>query len=88
MRDQGKCVDCPANWPAWEWHEWQADHVVELADGGTDDLDNAVTRCVKHHRAKTAAARRARSRGRVLTAQPTLFPELVLPLTVRRRARR
>jgi 5-methylcytosine-specific restriction protein A len=43
--------------------DWQADHVVEVADGGGGGLDNAQTLCVECHAAKTAASRRARQRS-------------------------
>lgn len=41
-------------------HGWEADHVVEIVDGGIHELDNMVTRCLTHHVAKTTEARRAR----------------------------
>jgi 5-methylcytosine-specific restriction protein A len=45
-------------------HRIIADHVVERKDGGADlDRNNIELLCFAHHQAKTAAARRARSRG-------------------------
>jgi 5-methylcytosine-specific restriction endonuclease McrA len=32
---------------------WEADHIVPFALGGTDDLSNLVTLCVRCHRKKT-----------------------------------
>lgn len=46
-------------------HLWQADHIVEVADGGGEcDLDNYQTLCTEDHKRKTAefAARRAQQR--------------------------
>lgn len=56
---------------------WEADHVVERADGGSDALDNLETRCLRHHSAKTIRARRvraARRRAR-LPAGPISVPQ-------------
>lgn len=39
---------------------WEADHVIEVVDGGNHDLGNLVTRCIAHHQQKTNASRRAR----------------------------
>jgi 5-methylcytosine-specific restriction protein A len=45
-------------------HLWEADHVVELSDGGSGGLNNAQTLCIVCHKSKTAtnAARRAAER--------------------------
>lgn len=46
--------------------EWEADHVVPIADGGSHDPTNIARRCVECHARKTArenAARRQRRRG-------------------------
>lgn len=40
---------------------WEADHVIEVADGGAHDPANMVTRCLFHHAQKTVQARRARA---------------------------
>lgn len=47
-RDQGVCVDCRRFSP-----KWDCDHVTPLHLGGTDTLDNAVTRCKSCHRRKS-----------------------------------
>lgn len=39
---------------------WECDHLIELVDGGTDEIENLRCRCLPCHRLKTAAARRAR----------------------------
>lgn len=43
---------------------WEADHVIGIADGGTNDLTNVVTRCLCCHRAKSAASQTARAAAR------------------------
>lgn len=45
-------------------HFWEADHIVELADGGDGGLANLQTLCVPCHKGKTArlAGERARKR--------------------------
>jgi 5-methylcytosine-specific restriction endonuclease McrA len=56
-RDRGVCVDCG------ERHEeWDADHVVPLADDGAHVLENMATRCRVDHRSKTAQENRLRAR--------------------------
>jgi 5-methylcytosine-specific restriction protein A len=40
----------------------QVDHIIEVADGGTWDLDNLQTLCELHHRLKTEESRKARSK--------------------------
>lgn len=54
QRDGGRCVDCPPGHIPHPFGEWEADHEVPLACGGTDTLDNLATRCIPHHREKTA----------------------------------
>lgn len=39
---------------------WEVDHVKELADGGTNDLDNLQTLCMWCHKVKTATWRHSR----------------------------
>ena len=39
----------------------QPDHDIELADGGTNDLANVITRCIPHHEAKSEERRMART---------------------------
>lgn len=43
---------------------WEADHELALDEGGKDELENIVTRCVPCHKGKTKeqAARKARIR--------------------------
>lgn len=63
QRDGGTCVDCPPGTPAWPYGKWQADHVVPLAADGPDTLDNLATRCLPHHRAKSAREKRDHTVG-------------------------
>jgi len=39
---------------------WQVDHIIERADGGTDEIDNLQTLCVPCHQVKTAQCRQKR----------------------------
>lgn len=53
----------------WGWDEgrtwWEADHIVPLVNGGTNDLSNYRTLCIPCHRRVTAELARSRSkRGR------------------------
>lgn len=42
---------------------WQADHVIEVADGGGEcDLSNFVSLCINCHKRKTAETRAKRMR--------------------------
>lgn len=41
---------------------WESDHAIELSEGGTNAVGNLRVRCLPHHRAKTAATKRARKR--------------------------
>ena len=50
-RDGGKCVRCGST------EDLHCDHILELANGGTNDIDNLMTLCRSHHSAKTAKAR-------------------------------
>ena len=36
----------------------EVDHIIPLSEGGTNDLDNLITRCRRHHAEKTARERR------------------------------
>lgn len=58
-RDHGVCEACGS-----VGGEWEADHRVPLAEGGTNDLSNYRTLCIPCHRAATRelAARMARAR--------------------------
>lgn len=53
QRDGGRCADRPPETPPWPWTQWDADHEIPLSEGGADTLENVVTRCKPHHRAKT-----------------------------------
>lgn len=33
--------------------QWQADHIVAIADGGKNEIDNIQTLCLEHHHKKT-----------------------------------
>lgn len=46
------CVDCEREGKVKVWEE--LDHIVALANGGTDTDDNRVGLCREHHRIKTA----------------------------------
>jgi hypothetical protein len=50
--------DASRNTRSW----WEMDHIVELADGGTNDLANLRVLCYRCHKAKTRASRSARSK--------------------------
>lgn len=58
-RDRYQCVDCRHRRPHPETM-LEVDHDIELADGGTNDDDNLITRCTPHHQAKTEESRMAR----------------------------
>lgn len=69
-RDGGRCLDCADDVPPWPDDQWQADHIVELVDGGRNTLENVVTRCVWHHAYKSAVARRLRRCGGTYGGRP------------------
>jgi HNH endonuclease len=86
-RDKGVCVDClPGTGP---YSYWEADHIVEIADGGPDTLENLATRCKPHHVMKTRWAaerrrlRRRARRGDVVSAL-RLVPHAVRRVVARR----
>jgi 5-methylcytosine-specific restriction endonuclease McrA len=58
-RDKGRC-----RWPGCRRKGDEVDHIVEVADGGSWELDNLRLLCTPHHKAKTAAARAARAERR------------------------
>lgn len=61
-RDAGVCAECPTGTaPA---HDWEADHILALVDGGTWEMSNAQTLCARHHKAKTAREATARASAR------------------------
>ena len=43
---------------------WEADHIVEVVRGGTNDLSNLATLCVPCHKAKTREFARVRAQER------------------------
>jgi 5-methylcytosine-specific restriction protein A len=50
-------------WGVWSGlPQWEADHIVPLVMGGTNDLENYRTLCIPCHRRVTAELARARSR--------------------------
>ena len=60
-RDRGLCQVCAASGRLRLASE--VDHVIELADGGTDAMGNLQAICAPCHRAKSDAAQRARRTG-------------------------
>lgn len=55
LRDCYRCAVCNR---LVEGREAQVDHVIPLADGGSDDLGNLQTLCLAHHGAKTRGEQR------------------------------
>ena len=51
LGQDGKCKCCGKKL---NLSEWDLDHEVELADGGSNDESNLVAKCKKCHRAKTS----------------------------------
>ena len=43
--------------------KWEVDHILPVADGGTDDPENLRLLCVPCHKGVTAAWRRSRAAG-------------------------
>lgn len=60
-RDCSLCQECKRQGRTTIGHP--VDHIVALADGGTDDDDNKETLCVPCHDAKSAREARARALG-------------------------
>ena len=60
-RDGNKCVLCGCN------HDLEVDHMVELVDGGENDIDNLQTLCKWCHRMKSDSSRKARHSKESLT---------------------
>lgn len=56
-RAHGRCEACGIVLQA---NGWECDHVVELRDGGTNDVSNLRALCRPCHMAKTRAARKRR----------------------------
>lgn len=44
---------------------WEADHIVESADGGTDEIENIQTLCLRCHYAKSATSQAERRQRQV-----------------------
>ncbi|WP_325984950.1 HNH endonuclease [Pseudomonas protegens] len=57
LRDQYTCRCCGV-----VTHELEVDHIINVAEGGSDDDSNLQSLCVPCHQAKTGAEA-ARSRG-------------------------
>lgn len=57
-RDGGVCARCRRFSP-----KWQHDHIVSLASGGEDTLENSETLCAAHHRQKTGPETTARAKA-------------------------
>lgn len=57
-RDKGVCASCGRYDPKWE-----ADHIVELWEGGKDAIENAQTLCRQHHKTKTSGAAPVRAKA-------------------------
>lgn len=70
-RDRGVCAMCGE-----QSHSWEADHILEWAEGGRTNLQNLQTLCRTCHKSKSAgyAARRA-YRRRPANSQLSLFTE-------------
>jgi 5-methylcytosine-specific restriction protein A len=60
-RDHGQCQQCIREQREHISNGHEVDHIVPLADGGTDDDDNKETLCDEHHKAKSAKEARARA---------------------------
>jgi len=53
--EQTLCPDCEAEGCVTSWFPaGELDHVLALSHGGTNDRDNLVGRCKRHHLVKTA----------------------------------
>jgi 5-methylcytosine-specific restriction protein A len=60
-RDCSLCQECKRQGRTTLGHP--VDHIIALADGGTDEDSNKETLCVPCHDAKSAREARARARG-------------------------
>ncbi len=73
LRARGYVV--PELWFARPLVLWHADHIVPLAEGGTNALANIRTLCVPCHKAETAAlARRLAEARRLAAGKPVQIP--------------
>lgn len=66
-RDQGFCANGCGYDPKWEH-----DHIVSLAIGGRDDIENSRTLCRNCHRAKTAPETTQRAKADRLAVRDQL----------------
>ncbi len=66
-RDHGICAQCGLYDPKWE-----ADHILELWEGGKDVLENMQTLCRRHHKSKTSDATPVRAKTDRLRARAAL----------------
>jgi 5-methylcytosine-specific restriction protein A len=61
--EQPLCPDCQAEGRALLWYpDGELDHVLALHRGGTNDRENLLGRCKRHHMIKTARDRGCRAR--------------------------
>lgn len=58
---------------------WEADHVVPLVEGGTNDLENYRTLCIPCHRRVTAELAYRRSKAFVVDRERARQTELLPP---------
>lgn len=67
-----------ADWKSVAYHSvvlWHADHIIPLAEGGTNAMANIRTLCVPCHKAETAAlARRLAEARRLAAGKPVQIP--------------
>lgn len=66
-RDQGVCANCSRFSP-----KWQHDHIISLAMGGADMLENSRTLCKSCHRGKTGPETTARAKADRLAQRQAL----------------
>lgn len=69
---EAKQVFCKATGYVEGWTFWDADHIQELADGGSDQIGNLQTLCLPCHKVKTGKSRAA-NRGRPAHGGPLAF---------------
>lgn len=72
---RARTFDVPTIWFGGTVVLWHADHIVPLAEGGTNALANIRTLCVPCHKAETAAlARRLAEARRLAAGKPVQIP--------------
>jgi 5-methylcytosine-specific restriction endonuclease McrA len=69
-RDQGVCAICQRYSP-----KWQHDHIVSLASGGEDALENSRTLCKSCHRQKTGLETTDRAKADRLAQRQEVFKQ-------------